>query len=62
MFVNILDLDQDDSVVPSHQSPTMIEAPLPKHLEEVHSSRVMAKIPSERHSMIHEEENPSSYT
>ena len=33
MFVNILDLDQEDSVVPSHRSPTLIEAPLPEHLE-----------------------------
>ena len=31
-FVNILDSDQEDLVVPSHWSPTLIEAPLPEHL------------------------------
>ena len=56
-----LDSDKEDSEVPSRRSPTLIEAPLPEHLEEVHSSPVMEKIPSERHSVIHEEENPSSY-
>ena len=30
-------------------------------LEEVHSSPVTEKIPSERHLIIQEEENPSSY-
>ena len=40
-FVNILDLDHEDSVVPSHRSPTLIEAPLLEHLEEFHSSPVM---------------------
>ena len=61
MLVNILNSDQENSVVPSHQSPTLIEALFPKHLEEVHSSPVMNKILSVRHSVIHEEENPSSY-
>ena len=56
-----LDSDKEDSEVPSHWSPTLIEAPLPEHLEEVHSSPTMEKILSERHSIIHEEENPSSY-
>ena len=31
------------------------------HLEEVHSSQVMEKIPSRRHSVVQEEEHPSSY-
>ena len=43
------------------RSPTLIEAPLPEHLEEVHSSPATEKIPSKRHSVIHEEENSSSY-
>ena len=61
MFVNILDSDQQDSVEPSHQSPSFIEAPFPEHLEEVHSSLITEKISSKRNSVIHEEENPSSY-
>ena len=58
-----LNLDKEDSEVPSHPSPTLIlqDAPLHEHIEEVHSSPVMEKIPSERHSMIQEEEHPSSY-
>ena len=31
------------------------------HLEEVHSSPIMEKIPFERNSMIQEEDDPSSY-
>ena len=60
MPMYILDSDQEDSYIPSHQSPTVIvhDAPLPMHLEEVHSSPFMENIPSERHSMIQEEENP----
>ena len=63
MFVNILNSYQEDSDVPSHQSPTLIlqDAKFPKQLEVVHSSPVMEKILSERHSVIHEQENPSSY-
>jgi hypothetical protein len=59
--VNILDSDQEDSDVSSHRSPTLIEAPFPEDLEEVHNSPVTYKIPFERHVVIHEEENPSSY-
>jgi hypothetical protein len=46
-----------------HRSPTLIlqDVPLSGHLEEVHSSPVTEKIPSERHLVIHEEEIPSSY-
>jgi hypothetical protein len=40
---------------------SLIEALLPEHLKEVHSSLVMEKIPSERNSVINEEENTSSY-
>jgi hypothetical protein len=60
-FVNILDSDQEYLDVPTHQSPTLIEYPPTKNLEEVHSSPVTKKIPSKRHSIIHEEENTSSY-
>ena len=58
-----LDSNKEDSKVPSHRYPTLIlqDAPLPMHLEEIHSSTVTEKIPSERHSMIQEEEHPSSY-
>ena len=37
------------------------DAPLPMHLEEVRSLPIRENIPSERHSMIEEEEHPSSY-
>ena len=51
------------SEVPFHRSPTLIlqDAPLPGHLEEVHSSPVTGKIPSGRNLVIQEEEHPSSY-
>ena len=51
-----LDSYNEDSDVPSHRSPTIIEndAPLPMHLEEVHSSPVTEKIPSKRNSVIQE--------
>ena len=63
MSMHCLDSDRKDSNVLSHQSPTVIlpDAPLPMHLEEVHSSPVMEKVPFERHSVILEEDNPSSY-
>ena len=54
MSMYSLDSDKEDSNMPSHRSPTVIlhDAPLPMHLEEVHNSPVMKKIPYERHSMI----------
>ena len=63
MSMYIIDSDGEDLDVPSHQSPTIIilDAPLPMHLEEVHSSPIMEKVPSERHSMIQEEDHPSCY-
>ena len=63
MSMYILDSDIEDSDVPSHQSPTIIihDAPLPMHLEEVHSSPMMENIPSKRHWVIQEEDHPSSY-
>ena len=55
MSMYSLDSDREDSEVPSRQSPTLIEAPLPENLEEVHSSPTMEKIPSKRNLVIHEE-------
>ena len=59
----ILDSNKEDSNVPSHQSHTIIphDAPLPMHLDEVHSSPVMENILYEIHSVIQEEDHPSSY-
>ena len=58
----ILNLDKEDSHVPSHQSPIVIlhDSRLLMHLEKVHSSPVMEKILFERHSVI-QEDHPSSY-
>ena len=58
-----LDSGKEDLDVPSHGSPTLIlqDAPLPVHLEEIHSSPVMEKIPFERHLVIQEEEHLSIY-
>ena len=58
-----LDSDKENSVIPSHRSPTIIlhDSPLPMYLEEVHSSPIMEKIPSERNLVIQEEHHPSSY-
>ena len=58
-----LDSDGEDSNLPSHRSPTVIilDSPLPMHLEEVHTSPIMENIPFERHSVIQEEDHPSSF-
>ena len=63
MSMYILESGNEDLDMPSHRSPTVIvhDAPLPMHLEEVHSSVVTKKIPSERNSVIQEEEHPSTY-
>ena len=61
MSMYSIDSDREDSEVPSHQTPTLIEAQIPENQEEVHSSPTTEKIPSERHLVIHKEENPSSY-
>ena len=61
MSMYSLDSDREDSKVPSRRYPTLIEDPLPEHLEEVHSCPVTEKILSERNSVMHEEENPLSY-
>ena len=51
------------SNVPFNQSPTIVlhDAPLPMHMEEVHSSPITEKGLSKRHYVIHDEDNPSSY-
>ena len=56
MSMQNLDLDREDSDVPSHRSPTVVihDTPLPMHLEEVHSPRIMEKVSSKRHSVIQE--------
>ena len=58
-----LNSNKEDSDVPTHQSPNLIlqDDPLPIHLKEVHSSPVTEKISYEWHSVIQEEEHPSSY-
>ena len=61
MSMYSLDSEWEDSEVPSHRAPTLIKAQLPENQEEVHSSPTMEKILSERHSVIQEEENTSSY-
>jgi hypothetical protein len=61
MSMYSIDYDREDSEVPSGRSPTLIEAQLPENQEEVQSSPTTKKVPSERHSVIHEKENPSSY-
>ena len=61
MSMYSIDFDREDSEVPSHRSPTLIEAQIPENQEEVYSSPTMEKIPSKRNLVIHEEENPLSY-
>ena len=61
MFMYSIDFEREDSEVPSHQSSTLIEDQIPKNQEEVHSSPTTEKILFERHLVIQEEENPSSY-
>ena len=63
MSMYILDSDGEYSNVPSHRSPTVIvhDALIPMHLQEVHSSPIMEKFPSERHYVVQEEDHPSSY-
>ena len=53
-----INFDRKGLEVSSYQSPTLIEVQIPK---EFHSSPSIEKNPSERHSIIQEEEDPSSY-
>ena len=57
MSMYSIDFDWESSEVPSHQSPTLIEVQIPKIHEEVHSSPPTENNPSERHSIIQEEED-----
>ena len=52
---------RESSEVSSHRSPTLIEIQISDKHEEVHSSPPTEKNPSERHSIIQEEEDPLSY-
>jgi hypothetical protein len=54
---------EEDSEFLSNQTPTIVlhNAPLPMHVEEVHSSPITKKVPSESHSMVQEKDHPSSY-
>ena len=61
MSMYSIDYDREDSEVPSHRSPTLIEAQFPENQEEVHSYPTTEKIKYERHLIIQDEENPSSY-
>lgn len=55
MSMYSLDSNREDSEVPSRRTPTLIKDHLPENQEEVHSSPTTKKIPSERHSIMHEE-------
>ena len=61
IFMYSIDFDQESSEVPSCRSPTLIGVQIPEIHEEVHSSPPTEKNPFERHSIIQEEEDPSSY-
>ena len=63
MSIYILNSDEEGSYGLSNQSPTIVihDAPLPLHMEEVHSSPITEKVLSERHFLIQEEDHPSSY-
>ena len=49
MSMYSLDSDQQDSEVPSRQTPTLIEDQLLENQEEAHSSPTTERIPSEKH-------------
>ena len=63
MLMYNVDSDGEDSNVLSHRFPIVIilGAQFHMHLEEVHSSFIMEKVPSERNLVIQEEYHPSSY-
>ena len=58
-----LDSSEDGSEFLSNQTPTIVihNTALLMHVEEVHSSPITKKVPSKRHSMVQEEDHPSSY-
>jgi hypothetical protein len=63
MSMHRLDSNGEDSKFLSNRSPIVVlhNAPLPIHMEEVHSSPITKNISSERHYVVQEEDNPSSY-
>ena len=63
MSIYNLNSNGEDSDGPSNRSPTIVihDAPLPLHMEEVHSSPITENVPSKRHFVIQEEDHPSNY-
>ena len=63
MLMYNLDSNGEYSNCPLNQSPTIFlpDAPLRIHVEEVHSSPITEKVPSERNSMVQAKDHPSSY-
>lgn len=63
MSMYSLDSGEEGSYFLSNRTPTVVihNSPLPMHVEEVHSSPLTEKVPSERHSVVQKEEHPSSY-
>ena len=63
MSMYSIDSREEDSEFISNQTLTVVlhNAPLLMHVEEVHSSPITEKVPSERHFVVQEEYHPSSY-
>jgi hypothetical protein len=58
-----LDSSEESSYFLSSRTPNVLihNTPLPMHEEEIYSSPITKKVPSERHSMVLEKDHPSSY-
>ena len=63
MSMYSLDLGEEGSNFPSNRNPNVVihNAQLSMHVEGVYNSPITKKVPSERHSTVHEEDHPSSY-
>jgi hypothetical protein len=63
MSLYSLDLNGEDLEFLSNWTPIVVlyNAPLPMHVEEVHSSPITEKVSSQRHYVVQEEDHPSSY-
>ena len=63
MSIYNLDSSEESSKFLSRWNPTIVihNTPLPMHGDEIYSSPITKKIPSERHSLVSEEYHPSSY-
>ena len=59
----ILDSNEEGSQFLSSNTPTIVrhDTPLLMHEEEINSSPISKKVPSERHSTVPKEDHPSSY-